>query len=73
MERIPVTFEHKGKQYTGVLSAVAGVGHSSAWHLLIENRYYGCLMLTDRGWIFHSEWMPELGDFFGDHVIAWYE
>jgi hypothetical protein len=50
-EKIPINFEHKGKKYSGILSTVVGMGHASAWHLLIENRYYGCLMNTNRGWI----------------------
>jgi hypothetical protein len=73
MDKIPLSFELKGKQYSGVLSAVAGVGQSSAWHLLIDNYYYGQLMHTDRGWVFHSEKMPEIGDYLAEYVIAWYQ
>lgn len=73
MERIPITFNHKGKQYSGFLCPVAGVGHPCVWHLMINNRYYGNLRSTDRGWIFDSEKMPEIGDFLGDYITAWYQ
>ena len=72
-KEIPITFEHKGKTYTGELSPVAGMGHPSVWHLLIDKRYIGCLMHTKRGWVFHSEIMPEIAEFLGEYVTAWYE
>lgn len=73
MARIPVTFEHKGKQFKGELVPVHGMAQPCVWHLLIDNRYYGTLMHTQKGWIIHSEWMPELADFLGDYVTAWYQ
>ncbi|MBC7826889.1 MAG: hypothetical protein H7122_04025 [Chitinophagaceae bacterium] len=72
MQRIPIIFEHKGKQYSGILLPVQGVGHSSVWHLMINNYYFGSLRYTDR-WIFDSNKMPEIADFLGDYVIAWYQ
>ena len=74
MDRIPITFEHKGKQYSGILSPVQGMGHPCVFHLLINNYYFGNLRYTDRcGWVFDSNTMPEIGDFLGDYIIAWYQ
>ena len=42
MEKVPITFEHEGKQYTGTLDAVHGAG-SNNYHLMIDNFYKGRL------------------------------
>ena len=63
MERIPITFEHKGKQYSGLLMPVTGIGETHG-SLLIDNYYIGNLRYTDR-WIFDSNTMPEIADFLG--------
>ena len=73
MERIPLTFEHKGKQYKGELMPVAGRGSTQVWHLMINNYYYGALHCNDGKWIFHSTKMPEIADLLGEYVIAWYQ
>lgn len=69
MDDIPIKFEHKGKTYSGYLSPVRGMGSTQVWHLMVDRYYYGCLRYTDR-WVFDSETMPDMAEFFGDYITA---
>lgn len=76
MDKIPVSFEYKGKHYKGTLEEVNG-GGGGMWHLTID-RYYcgqmnyngntGTLRFTSQTGKFE-----ELNDFFADVLIAWYQ
>lgn len=46
MEKIPIRFDYKGKQYAGYFTKVFGAG-ANVWHLMIDNYYYGALQLTE--------------------------
>lgn len=70
MKEIPITFDHKGKRYSGHFSLVSGAGSDRTWHLFIALHYYGRLRFTDR-WIFDSELMPEMAGEFGEYVERW--
>ena len=61
MERALISFEHKGKKYSGEFSSVAGAGSNQLWHLMIDNFYYGRLRYSDR-WVFDSNIMPEMAE-----------
>jgi len=70
---IPITFMHKGKQYTGYLSKVSGAGTHATYHLMIDNFYRGQLVHTDHyGWQFTSQDMilAYKSEEFGKHVEA---
>jgi hypothetical protein len=65
---IPITFEHKGKQYSGSLDPVSGAG-GNTWHLMINQRYYGRLRVNDRGWFFDGDKFKNLAELFGAFVM----
>ncbi len=69
-EKIPITFEHGGKTYTGTFDAIFGAGNS-VWYLMINKRYYGRLRICDFGWFFDGNQFNELADYFGEYMIAW--
>ena len=48
MENVPITFEHKGKQFSGYFTEVLGTGgEHTNWYLMGEDkRYYGRLRLV---------------------------
>ena len=74
-EDIPVTFEHEGKTYNGVLSWVPGAG-GYTWHLSVNKYHWRQLnYVNDYQWAFynHKDNMRYLADYFGDVVTAWYE
>jgi hypothetical protein len=74
---IPITFQFRGKTFSGHLLPVMGAGASSVWHLVINKFFYGRLRLTDGKWFFdtnkRSEGMEELADEFGNYVILWHQ
>lgn len=75
MDKIPITFEYKGKVYSGHFEPVHGAG-GNMWHLMINKYYCGRLSYTTtNGWQFdeNSFGGKELTDFFADVIIAWYE
>jgi hypothetical protein len=68
-DRIPINFEHEGKQYSGSLDPVSGAG-GNTWHLTIDRHYFGRLRLNDRGWFFDGDRFKDLTEFFGECVKA---
>jgi hypothetical protein len=74
MTEIPISFDYKGKHYDGFLSEVAGAG-ANVWHLMINNYYYGKLMMVNDKFVFHSNSgeMQDLAELFGQQIILWYE
>ena len=76
MDKVPIIFEHKGKQYSGEFCKVAGGGSSSLFHLSVDNYHWGQLFYTQWGWQFYSNSDPELNElseFFGGYITAWYQ
>lgn len=74
MDKTPITFEFRGKKYSGYFSLVNGARSSSLFHLMVDKYYYGQLWYTDK-WRFESnafEEMRELAEEFGAVVTAWY-
>lgn len=74
IDKIPIRFEHDGKEYSGHFSKVSGGGSTALFHLYIDKFYYGQLFLTDKyGWKFYSQngEMDYLSGFFGEYVTAW--
>lgn len=75
-DKIPITFEYEGKQYSGHFSQVSGAASSGTFHLMIDHYYCGQLILTENfGWQFTSQTkkFQELSDFFGQYIEAWVE
>lgn len=76
MENVPITFEFRGKKYTGHFGRVAGAGSSSHFHLTVGGYHYGQLWFSDRGvWRFESNAFPEMSELaeeFGAVVTGWY-
>ena len=71
-EGVPITFEYKGRKYSGFFHPVAGTGQPWAWQLLLDDYFYGNLRYADQ-WVFEGQQMQDLGDFFGSYITAWYE
>ena len=71
MDKIPVTFQHDGRQYRGSLDPVFGAG-GNTWHLMVDRYYWGCLRLVDNKWYFdeNKERVGHLVDYFSDVAIA---
>jgi hypothetical protein len=73
LERIPVTFEHEGRNYTGYLTSVSGAASNTHFHLMIDHYYKGQLFYTPLyGWQMDGEFQ-ELKDYFVDVLISWYQ
>ena len=75
-EEIPITFQHKGKEYKGIFRKVLGAGSTSTFYLSIDNYHYGQLFYTEKyGWKFYSQdgELDYKSDEFGDYVQAWYQ
>jgi hypothetical protein len=73
-DKIYVSFEREEKFYRGSLSPVSGAGSSSqdSYHLMIHNRYYGCLRKLDKGWVFNNQWnWNDLAEVLGKQVDEW--
>ncbi len=72
MDHIPISFDYKGKHYSGSLDEVSGVA-AKVWYLMIDKYYYGRLMFIDK-WAFHGDKneMEDIADFFGEYVMLWY-
>ena len=77
MDKIPITFTHHDKQFSGFFSKVQGAGSTSVWHLNDEQNYYlGRLRI---GW--QDQWyfdgskaedrLEELAQFFGNYLTAY--
>lgn len=77
---VPVKFTYQDKEHSGMLTKVAGAGTSGAWHLMVNNFYWGQLHLTENfGWQFTSNTITDsaelqrLSVYFGEYLTAWYE
>ena len=71
MHNIPITFGYEGKIYTGHFNQVSGSGTNATFHLMIDNRYRGQLVKTERlGWHFsnNKDEFKGMGDTFGKHI-----
>ncbi len=72
-EKVPISFEYKGKIQKGYFSPISGSG-ANVWHLMINDYYRGNLQFTERnGWQFFGNSFEDMGDFFGDYMVAWVE
>ena len=74
MKKIPIQFDYKGKHYEGHFSEVSGAA-AKTWHLMIDNFYKGQLIHSKNGWAFHSNSgeMKDMAEYFGEHIMLWYE
>lgn len=77
-DRIPVTFEHDGKTYSGYFSQVQGGGSTAVFHLMIDKFYWGRLRLSaDNEWVFdptpHDPWLADYAAEFGFLIISWFQ
>jgi len=76
MDRIDISFEHRGKQYSGYFHKVAGVGVNATWHLMDDKQFYlGRLRIGWRDeWVFDASraenQLDLLANFFGNYVTA---
>ena len=71
MNKVPIKFEHNGIAYSGNLSPVHGAGQH-IWQLIANGYFLGNLRYHN-GWVFDSVKMPDLADYLGDYVTAWYQ
>jgi len=72
--KIPITFEHQGKQYTGIFSQVSGSGSTGLYHLMINDFYYGQLFHSEHfGWQWGSNkvYFKGQAEYFGSYVSNW--
>ena len=78
MEHIPISFELKGKQYSGFLDAVSGMG-GQTWHVMLGGYYHGSVRIAQERLVYHpNPPAEELGmlameDYFIAVITAWYE
>lgn len=62
---VRITFQHKGKVYSGTFVQVSGGGSSSLWHLKINNYHHGQLFITEHfGW----RWASNSDQDFEEHL-----
>ncbi len=72
MRNIPITFDHEGNTYTGHFNQISGSGTNATFHLMIDNRYRGQLVKTERfGWHFsnNKDEFKGMGEPFGNHIL----
>ena len=71
---IPITFEHRGKIFSGHLGRVSGAGNNSVWHLDGDGGHYLGRLRKDGSdeWVFDGssakDELQYLARFFGNHV-----
>jgi hypothetical protein len=73
---VPISFEWKGRIYSGKLSPVNGAGGSGGiWYFTINDQFVGQLGISATG---GGSWAPydptlfaDLGDFFVDYITAY--
>lgn len=65
-KEIPVTFNHKAKDYSGHFTQIQGAGNSAVYHLMVDSYYKGRLRYSEftKGWMFDSNSMPEMAGYF---------
>jgi hypothetical protein len=73
MDKIPISFTHNGKHYSGHFANVQGAGDTRVWHLYNDKNYYlGRLRYSTftSKWVFDSsqEDLSSLAQFFAKHV-----
>ena len=72
MPKIPITFTHEGKEYSGTLDKVQGAGASQVFHLMIDKYYKGRLRRYNDKWVFDptpkNEWLKDFAELFGEAV-----
>lgn len=78
MDKIPITLIAEGKIYDAVLSEGAGAGYHKTWHLMINNYYYGQLIINARGeFVFHGNSAGEKFEMLVHEMeytlISWYQ
>ncbi len=56
---IPVTFDYKGKTYSGTISEVNGAG-GGTYHLTVQNHHWGALLIQQGKWRLWSNSKPDL-------------
>lgn len=68
MIKIPISFEHKGKEYKGYFTSDGG--RKKIFHLYIDGSYYGQLKPYNDEWMFETskQGMDGLAKYFGDHI-----
>lgn len=75
---VPITFEYKGKTYTGHLSSGKGSGATmyEHWHLMIDNFYCGQINYSEYcgHWRFTSNTglFDELSEYFEAYLVGWF-
>lgn len=75
MPKIPVTFIHEGKEYSGTLGEVSGAA-GKIWHLHVDDYYWGQLIFGESGFVFYAQnntqAMLYLSEQFGEAITLWY-
>lgn len=74
IKKIPIEFYYKGALCKGHFTEVFG-GGANTWHLMINNYYKGQLIYSQNGWAFYnnSGEMKCMTEYFGEHMMLWYE
>ena len=82
LTQIPIEFDYQGKHYKGFFGEVSGAGsfQSRHWHLSLYRAgkiyYYGQMnYFEESGFRFTSQTgeFEDLNEFFGQHIMLWYE
>ncbi|HEV7333923.1 MAG TPA: hypothetical protein VGN63_23010 [Flavisolibacter sp.] len=68
---IPITFIYKGRVYQGKFEFI--VDGSPVWRLIVNQTYFGHLMMLHGQWVFdtNTHEFEGMTDFFVDYLIAW--
>lgn len=76
MDKILITFDYDGQEYSGHFSQVSGGGSHTKFFLMINKFYRGQLVHTDHyGWQFTSNdgMFQTLSEYFGNYITARYQ
>ena len=76
MDKAPISFKHRGKEFKAFFSEINGAGDTTVWYLDdVKGYYLGRLRLSHGEWVFDesrpADKLGELAQYFGDFITAW--
>jgi hypothetical protein len=73
---IPLRIEHKGRELRGVadpIDAVAGESIPRSFGIYVQGSYLGIITCEQQGWVLDRPADPDLVEFIGNYLHAWFE
>jgi hypothetical protein len=73
LEKIPVSFEHNGSQFSGYLKPVDLNQPPLTYHVVLNESYIGTLNCTKEGWYIEGNGDHDLAELLGEYLMLWFQ